>query len=191
MKRAATLLTLLAPLVAVAPGVATAQSGWYFTPAPEVEPELSGGYQFSDNFALELNYFEPLNRYREDPLDEPLDYDLGLDDYDRVLRPEGLGLRAVGILPLRENFSAFGKAGVVSRMDALDFGQNRTRIGGYSLPGFVDPASEAATDLTYGAGMRYDFRGGFGVRFEWERYQDVREPEQRDLLGIGLDYRMP
>jgi hypothetical protein len=171
--------------------------GWYFSPGSPVDPEpqngshLLGGYQFSNHFALELEYKDRYERWLDE--DRPNEFGAFASQPfhpDPGTRPEGVGVRAVGILPLRQNFSAFGKAGLFSYSDPVDFGRNRTRIEGYELPGFVDPAAQTGTDVTVGAGMRYDFRDRLGLSFEWERYSDFRESRDTDLLGIGLDFRL-
>jgi hypothetical protein len=189
--------TALVTLGLVTGAHAQGDPGWYIDPGKGVEPELTqdsglvGGYQFNSHFALELEYRDRLESlFDDDPYNDASSMESPLFRPDRGARPEGVGVRAVGILPLREHFSAFGKAGLFSYSDPLDFGRNRTRIGGYELPGFVDPAAQVGTDLTVGAGMRYDFRDRLGLRFEWERYSDVRESRDSDVLGIGLDWRL-
>lgn len=189
--------TALVSLGLVAGAHAQDDPGWYIDPSKGVESELSqgshlvGGYQFSNHFALELEYQDKLESWLDDdPYNDGLPTDTPLFRPDRGARPEGLGVRAVGILPLRENLSAFGKAGLFSYSDPMDFGRNRTRIGGYELPGFIDPAYQGGTDLTVGAGMRYDFHDRLGLRFEWERFSDVRESRDSDMLGIGLDWHI-
>jgi hypothetical protein len=172
-------------------------AGWYFSPGGQVDPDpigtphLLGGYQFGSHFALELEYKDRYDKWlSEDRYEQPAAFESDLFHPDLGTRPDGVGLRAVGILPLRENFSAFGKAGLFSYSEPVDFGRNRTRIEGYELPGFIDPAAQTGTDLTVGAGMRYDFRERLGLRFEWERFSDFRESRDSDMLGIGLDYRL-
>jgi hypothetical protein len=189
--------TALVSLGLVTGAHAQGDPGWYIDPSKRVESELTqdshlvGGYQFSSHFALELEYRDRLESWLDDdPYNDAPPLDTPQFRPNRGTRPEGLGVRAVGILPLHEHLSAFGKAGLFSYSDPLDFGQNRTRIGGYDLPGFIDPAVQGGTDLTVGAGMRYDFRDRLGLRFEWERYSDVRESRDTDMLGIGLDWSL-
>jgi OmpA-OmpF porin, OOP family len=66
-------------------------------------------------------------------------------------------LTALGFVPLEDRFSVYGK-----------FGAYRA-----SLESSENVADAVATGLTYGAGLQWDFRRGFGARAQWQRYRKV------------------
>jgi OOP family OmpA-OmpF porin len=92
-------------------------------------------------------------------------------------------LVGVGILPLGNNFSLYGKAGFY-----------RGEVDGQvNTPGFAGGASENNTDLTFGVGARYDVTRNVAVRAEWQRYSDmgggnVGESDV-DVMSLGLQYQ--
>ncbi len=118
---------------------------------------LFAGYQFNRNIAAELGY-----------------HDLG-----KVGTPLGdikgttWEITAVGMLPLTNEFSAYGK------------------LGGYR--GKFDGAGSSNTnnDLTYGLGVQYDMTRNVGLRGEWQRYHDMGSGDgiNVDVLRVGALYR--
>jgi len=63
--------------------------------------KLYGGYQFNSNWAAELEYVN-FGKYSADSA-----------NLHSTAKASGLGMSAVGTLPLSEQFSLFGKAGVL------------------------------------------------------------------------------
>jgi OOP family OmpA-OmpF porin len=90
---------------------------------------------------------------------------------------------AVGTLPMADRFSLYGKAGIYR-------GEVDARIDTVLL---TDSASESNTDLTVGAGVRFDFSRQASVRLEWQRYPDVGGDETGedniDFFSVGLLFR--
>lgn len=82
---------------------------------------------------------------------------------------DGWTLAAKGILPLNEQFSVFGKLGMI-RWDVE---------GGGAASGIDDDG----TDLMYGIGAQYMFTDRVGIVGEWEWY-DI--DDDVDLLSIGV-----
>lgn len=84
-------------------------------------------------------------------------------------------LVGVGSYRLSERFSAYGK------------------LGGYRGKLEGRGADESNTDLTYGAGLRYDLTRSVGLRVEWQRYSKMGGgalvETDVDVLGTGILYR--
>jgi len=85
------------------------------------------------------------------------------------------GVAAMGILPLNERFSLFGKAGIL--MTDLKV----TIAGG----GISSSGTDDTTELHIGVGGLFNVTDRWQVRAEWERGQDSK----LDLLSIGVQYR--
>jgi OOP family OmpA-OmpF porin len=134
---------------------------------------LLGGYQFNRNFALELGYSQ---------LGEASISSGGL--FAKV-EATAWELVAVGMLPVADRFSIYGKIGMY-RADS-DFSTNIV------FPGIPQSFSESNNDLTFGFGLQFDISRNFGVRAEYQRYQDVGGPEigesDLDVMSIGVVYR--
>ena len=81
---------------------------------------------------------------------------------------DGWTLAAKGTLPLNDQFSVYGKLGMIS-WDAK---------GGGAASGIDDDG----TDLMYAIGAQYMFNDKFGIFGEWEWY-DI--DDDVDLLSIG------
>lgn len=140
--------------------------------------KLFGGYLFNENFALEGGYF-----------------DLGKFDYSITtlsgsaagdIEIMGLNLDAVGILPITEDFSAFGRVGVIYAQAKDSFGTT----GNISI---LD-TSPKESDFNYklGVGLQYAITDAVAVRLEAERYRindAVGNDGDVDLFSIGLTYR--
>jgi OOP family OmpA-OmpF porin len=130
-----------------------------------------GGYQFSRNFALELGLMNAGTYEARGP---------GGTITVKAAIFEGT---AVGILPLGQQFSVFGKLGLYS--SAVDSTANT----------FVLNRNETTgnTDLTYGVGLGWAFTPKFQLRAEWQRYQDVDAgfvgKGDVDVVSLGLLYR--
>jgi OmpA-OmpF porin, OOP family len=111
--------------------------------------KVFGGYSFSQNFAIEATYFdfgEASGRFED--FVGPVSFDVGVS---------GLSASAVGVLPLSDMFSVFGKLGYASYdVDAHA-----------SVAGQSGSASESESDLMYGAGAALSF-GQFEARAEFE-----------------------
>lgn len=131
--------------------------------------KIFGGYQINPNFAIEAGYVD-LGKFRASGL--------GLTAESKA---KTWLLDAVGILPLANNFSVLGKAGL-HRWDA-----DTRVVSGAS-------ASDKGTDFTFGFGAGYEFNPNLGLRLEWERFQKVGRDATTgksdvDLLSLGLRYR--
>ncbi|NNM80134.1 MAG: OmpA family protein [Gallionella sp.] len=142
--------------------------------------KLLGGYQFNRNFALEAGYF-----------------DLGQFGYQATTTPagtlngriklRGVNLDAVGILPVTEKFSAFGRLGV-QYAQAQD---NFNSTGAVPTPTNPNP-NQTALNYKTGVGLQYDLTQSLGMRAEAERYRindAVGNKGDINMFSLGLVYR--
>lgn len=141
--------------------------------------KLIGGYKFNRNFALEGGYFNP-GRFGFAQTTVPA----GTLSGNVQLR--GLNLDAIGVLPITQKFSAFGRAG-------LNYADSRDYVTGTGLVNVFNPnSSRRDTNYKLGLGLQYDFTRSLGMRFEAERYRisdAVGSKGDIDLFSVGLIYR--
>jgi len=135
--------------------------------------KVFGGYQFNRFAAFEFGYTD---------LGEARAHFSGLGN--ERLRASGIEFTGIGMLPLDRHFSLLGRVGVFAwRQDFHDG------------TGIVGSSSSSGSDLTYGLGMKYDFTRNTAVRFEWQRYKNVGDPNSSggqgdiDLIGANLIVR--
>ena len=132
-----------------------------------------GGSQFSKHFALEAGYHQ---------LGEASVTNGGLFAKVEAMAWE---LVAVGMLPVADRFSVYGKLGVYR--GETDFSTNIV------APGIPSTFSESNTDLTMGFGLQFDVANNLGLRAEWQRYQDLGGPQigesDVDVMSIGVVFR--
>jgi len=116
------------------------------------------GYQYNRNFAVEGEYTD-LGRFAT----------VGVNG-----KSDAWGLSAVGILPLDDNFSAYGKLGIArsGTSTSAATGVNRTAA-------------------TYGLGGQYDATPMIGLRLSWERYNVgvVGQNADDDLYSLAAMFK--
>jgi OOP family OmpA-OmpF porin len=142
--------------------------------------KLFGGYRVNKNFALEGGYFN-LGRFSYVATTVPAGTLAG------NIRLQGVNLDAVGMLPITEQFSAFGRLGV-NYAQARD---NFTNTGAVLAPVNPNP-SKNQVNYKFGGGLQYDFTKSLGMRLEAERYRindAVGNKGDIDLYSLGLVYR--
>ena len=140
--------------------------------------KLYGGYRLSRNFAIEGGYFD-LGRFNYTYNSTPA------GSLNGNLRVKGLNLDLVGIVPLTERFSVFGRVGAAYAQSKTGF----SRTGTVPLPGGRD---EKDTNLKLGVGLQYAFTDQLSVRAELERYRindAVRKRDHIDMASVGLVYQ--
>ena len=133
---------------------------------------ILGGYRLNKHFALEAGYHELGEASASGP------------GGNVKIESKAFEFVAVGILPIADKFSLYGKAGLY-RGDT-DASGNTVLFGPVS-------ESETNTDLTFGVGVQFDFTPNLGLRAEWQRYQDMGGGEigqaDVDVMSIGLVFR--
>ncbi len=141
--------------------------------------KVFGGYQLNKNFAIEGGYF-----------------DLGSFGYNANTVPagtlsgniklKGLNLDLVGIVPLTEKFSVFGRAG-------LNYAQARDSFSGTGAVRVTNPnPRKNDTNYKLGLGLQYALTESLDLRAEAERYRindAVGNRGHVDLVSVGLVYR--
>ena len=141
--------------------------------------KLFGGYQYNKNFAVEAGYFD-LGRFGFVANTTPA----GTLNGDIKIR--GLNLDAVGILPITEKFSAFGRLGVT-------YARTNGAFAGTGAVNVLNPnPSEKDTNLKVGLGVQYAMTDALSLRAEIERYRvndAVGNKGDVDMASIGLVYR--
>lgn len=141
--------------------------------------KVFGGYQFNRNFAVEGGYFD-LGNFGYTATTVPA----GTLTGDAKIR--GLNLDLVGILPVTDKFSAFGRVGVTHAETKDTF-----RGTGAVLVTNPNP-SKRDTNFKFGVGMQYALTTNLAVRAEVERYRindAVGNKGDIDMASIGLVYR--
>jgi len=146
---------------------------------------LAGGYQLNDHFAVEFAYVDLGSvDYRasatvSDGVDE-VDVDVGLES-----SAQGPVLSALGILPIGERFSLFGRVGL-SLLNA----EGTARI---ALDGISQRASQSSqkSDPMLGVGAELSLSKHFTIRLAWDRYfdvgtEDVTGDVDADLITLGM-----
>lgn len=141
--------------------------------------KLFGGYQFNKYLALEGGYF-----------------DLGKFDFTATGLPpgtlsgnikiKGVNLDLVGILPITEKFSAFGRVGANYAKVEDSF------VGSGSLTVRNPNPTERDTNYKLGLGLQYAFNDALAMRVEAERYRiddAVGNDGDIDLISAGLVFR--
>ena len=140
--------------------------------------KLYGGYQINKNFALEGGYFN-LGKFGFTATTVPAGTLKG------DIKLQGLNLDAVGILPINQKFSAFGRAGV-------NYAQAKDSFSGTGLVNVTNPnPSKREANYKFGVGLQYNFTESLGMRAEAERYRindAVGNRGDIDLLSVGLVY---
>lgn len=142
--------------------------------------KIFGGYQFSDYFALEGGYFD-LGDYR---------YNVNAltpgATWTGRAKVRGLNLDLVGILPMGERFSAFGRVGAV-------YAENKNTYRGYgaaTVASFGDDDNDSTHK--YGVGLQYRINDNMSARLEAERYEiedAFFDRDRIDVYSLGLVYR--
>lgn len=130
-----------------------------------------GGYQFTPHVAAEVAYTDLGELSASGP------------GGTASVEVSAFEVVAVATMPVAERFSLYGKAGVYR-------GEVDVRIDTVLL---TDSASESNTDLTFGAGVRFDFTQQASLRVEWQRYPDLGGDETGeddvDFLSLGVLFR--
>lgn len=141
--------------------------------------KLFGGYQINKYFALEAGFFD-LGKFEFTATTVPAGTLRG------NIKVKGLNFDAVGILPITEKFSAFGRVG-------LQYAEAKDSFRGTGSVTVRD-SNPSNRDANYklGLGLQYHFTRSLGVRAEAERYRiddAVGNTGDIDLLSVGLVYR--
>jgi OOP family OmpA-OmpF porin len=132
--------------------------------------KIFGGYMFNRHFGVEaayVNFGEAT--YSGDFFGAPVT--------GGKIEIDGFNLSAIGSLPITEQFSIFGKAGLfLWDAEASD-----------TTAGLPFSAKDDGSDLSFGIGLGYNFTRNLGVRAEWEMFET--DTADVNLLSVGLLWR--
>jgi OOP family OmpA-OmpF porin len=145
--------------------------------------KLFGGYQFNRNFAVEGGYFN-LGEFGYTATTAAPALAATLNG---KIKLQGLNLDAVGMLPLGDKFSVFGRVGMQYAQAKDTF----TSTGAAPTPANPNP-SKNALNYKVGVGAQYDFNRSLGMRVEAERYRindAVNNKGDINMYSLGLVYR--
>ncbi len=112
--------------------------------------KIFGGYDFGNNFAAELSYFN-LGKFS---------YTAGATS--GTSKVDGISLDLVSLIPFTQKFAAYARLGIQNA-------STHDTFYGIVPPGFAG-ASQKEINGHAGLGLRYDFNPQVAVRAEWERY---------------------
>ena len=147
----------------------------------DVGYKLLGGYKFNKHFAVEGGYFN-LGEFGFTASYAPA------SSFTGSMKLQGVNLDALGILPLTEKFSAFGRLGVIYAEAKDTF----TGTGaGAGVAASAPNPKKSDTNYKYGVGLQYDFTRALSMRGEWERYRvndAVGNTGDIDMVSVGLVY---
>lgn len=138
--------------------------------------KIFGGYKFNPNFALEGGYFD-LGKFGFTSTTIPA------GTLNGNIKLRGLNLDAVGMLPITERFSAFGRFGA-------QYAQAKDSFTGTGavVPTNASP-KKSAINYKAGLGVQYNLTDSLGLRGEWERFRindGVGNKGDVDMLSVGL-----
>jgi OOP family OmpA-OmpF porin len=203
IKQAIALIGLIAAVGGVSPRALAQDSGWYtgasagWSSYTDNCPNATtvgvscddsggaysvfGGYQFIKYFGVELGYVDLGKAGAATPA-------TGVSE---TVKARGFELLGVGAIPIGSRFEIYAKAGVYV-MD-VDY-----KCSGCTT---ISSLGETASDLTYGLGAIVSFSKNFGLRLQYQRYQDVgfdttigstaiKAKGDIDAFTIGLIFRL-
>jgi len=147
--------------------------------------KIFAGYRFNQNFAVEGGWTDFGKFSTTQTFSAPA------GSVGASFKASGWHVDAVGIWPLQNNFSLFGKLGGIY----TEMKTSLSTSGSITFtPGAQTSAKKSEFNLKYGLGAQYDINQSIGIRAEWERASKVGDANSTgeadiDLLSVGLVYR--
>lgn len=163
---------------AVAAGFATATAT---ADTSDTAYKLFAGYKVNRNFAVEGGYTDLGKASISMTTTGPV------ASINAEAKATAWEVNAVGILPINENFSVFGKLGyhwddVKAKAAAISGGAGVAINKDYS-----------GNDFKFGVGAEYNINRNVGLRLEFERYNNVGSStsggQDVDVASLGMAYR--
>jgi OOP family OmpA-OmpF porin len=133
------------------------------------------GYHFGDTFALEASYIDLGDATAHIHAFSPGDFNLR-----EHLDASGVTLDAIGLIPVSERVSLFGKLGVFnySLDDSIDA----------DVPGVTQPPNASGTTWDWGLGVQVKISRMVGIRAGYSNYHGVGDADTTGKQNIGLIY---
>jgi OOP family OmpA-OmpF porin len=134
--------------------------------------KIFGGYQWNRYFGVEAAYVD----FGKGTANGSL---LGVSVAGFSAKAWGLSAQAVGTLPIGDQFGLFGKLGLA---------YSKADLSG-TVAGIPISTDDDDFGLTFGFGAKFNFTRNWGMRVEWERFQDVGGfDDDVDLISVGVVY---
>ena len=134
-----------------------------------------GGYRFHRNFAAEVAYVD-LGRFELRSTVVPA------GTLTNRIRSSGAELSVLGLLPLGERWTAFGRLGVFAARTKASYSGD----GSIFVNAGEGEQSKRTSGLVYGIGAMADLTRNLGLRVEFNEYRKVGD----DLTGGEFDARV-
>lgn len=153
---------------------------------------IFGGYQISQNLAVELGYtrFHNMTASVSESFTDIDTSTTGKVSTDMTLKTQAVDLVAKGIIPFQNGFNIYGKLGAAYLRATGDANVTYTETGAAPIKGKVD-ASANSIYPTFGAGVGYDLTQNVVADVSWNRIQKVggnSNLASTDLFAVGLSY---
>lgn len=136
--------------------------------------KLFAGYKVNKNFAVEGGYTDlgkgSLSATTTGPVAS------GVASFEAT----AWEVNAVGILPINESFSVFGKLG---------YHWNESKTTGTGIFGSKDYSGD---DFKFGVGAEYNINKNVGIRLEFERYNSLANSSSGtdvEVASLGMAYK--
>lgn len=147
--------------------------------------KLFAGYRFNQNLAVEGSWTDLGKFSATRNVTAP-----AVGSVTGNVKTNGWNVDVVGLLPLQNNFTLYGKVGAF-------FSTTKTSLstsGAVVLAAGTDPnRKKSETNVKWGLGAEYDFSKTTALRAEWERFENVGDnrtgESDVDLLSVGLQFR--
>ena len=145
-----------------------------------LDPSLRLGYKVTPNFALEASYDHISSHDVNSTISSPT-----ADTASGHWKADGLGLHAVGIVPIDQNLSVYGRLGVEQFHTKFDLSSNAS--GSTAVSG-----SGHNTSLVLGAGLSYAINKNLDTVVEYNRFNHVGDASTGrsavNQFNVGLRY---
>lgn len=146
--------------------------------SPGLASKLSIGYQFTPQFALETSYLNfgrlEVRGRSSSPTNQTV---------DGFVKAEGFAFSAIVSLPINNSWSVLGKLGFIQASTTAS--PELTHIGSGVTVSTLTP--------TFGIGAQMNLTRNFGLRMEWDRYQNLGDKQKTftenvDQTSFGVLY---
>jgi len=146
--------------------------------------KLQLGYKFTPNWAIEGGYIDlGESNYNANFTGSVIPG--GPGSANAEIKASGWNIAGVGTYPVNDQFSVFGKLGLIDAKVEANIG---VTAGGLSAD---DSVSSTKWKTHWGVGASYNVNKQWGLRAEWERFNKLGDDDtvgesDIDLLSVGV-----
>lgn len=130
-----------------------------------------GGYQFDQNWALELGYHA---------LPDATFNGMNGTATNGTLTQNSWSFMAKGIVPFESGFEGYAKLGLARTSASPD--------ANLAARSTLFPRKQTATSLAYGVGVGYDVNCNLSVDASWQRVASKNSIRNSDMLAVGFTF---